>query len=176
MTKAMGERLWLARNDKDAFLPTMFSAVRYGNVMGSNGSVIPIWREQAARGEPITVRSPETTRFFMRVEDALDLVMKVVSNMQGGEIFVPAGTPAFELYDLARCFQDERYWDIQPLGSHEKQHEVLIAPGEYHEPALEGAWKVLPDVPDGWWGIDDKFCSKTAKRISGEEVIRQIGA
>jgi len=174
MTKAIAERLWLARNETGTFLQTMFSAVRYGNVMGSNGSVIPIWREQAERGDRITVRYPETTRFFMQPASAVKLVIDAINNMQGGEIFVPANTPAFALYDLAECFQERSEWHMEPLGAHEKQHEALVAPGEYHEPAFTGAWRVWPDMAVDNFTVDKMFCSKTAHRISGQEVIDRL--
>lgn len=175
MTKAIGERIWLARNDIGGALPARFSAVRYGNVMGSNGSVLKVWRERRAQGLPIVVREPETTRFFMTVDDAVKLVDDALLLMEGGEIFVPTNTPAFGLYDLANEVEpDDTYWQRAPLGPREKQHEALIAPGEYFEPVDE-----LPDEPlvrvwpnrSGGFSVPSNFTSNGARRLTGVEAI-----
>jgi UDP-N-acetylglucosamine 4,6-dehydratase len=72
-TKALAERLWNGWNVYSAGTRTRFSATRYGNVMGSTGSVLPLWRAQAERGEPLTVTHPAMSRFWMRMEEAVEL-------------------------------------------------------------------------------------------------------
>lgn len=171
VTKAAGERIWLAYNVPGL---TLFGAVRYGNVMGSNGSVLKLWRERLAKGLPIEVREPSTTRYFMRPSDAVDLVWLALNRMRGGDIFVPTTTPAFDLHDLARAVTDESNWKRTLLGPREKLHERLLAPGEYYEAVEDtNAVRVYPhyasqaDMPD--WA-----CSLTAPRMTGAAVVAQL--
>lgn len=174
VTKAAGERLWCGANGGRARWTTRFTAVRYGNVMGSNGSVLQLWRSRLAAGQPIVVREPGTTRFFMAVEDAVGVVLQALYAMHGGEIFVPRHTPAFALYDLARKVQpDERQWQRQPLGGREKQHERLVAPGECVEPYSDDFVRVWPQEAGGF-EVAQEFCSEHAARLSGDEVIRRL--
>jgi UDP-N-acetylglucosamine 4,6-dehydratase len=177
MTKAVGERLWTQRNERARELEhlTRFSVVRYGNVMGSNGSVVQLWRQRLAQGLPIGVREPETTRFFMRVEDAVQLVFSALAWMTGGEIFVPSTTPAFALNDLAReVVPAAKDWQMLPLGPREKQHEVLLAPGEYAEACSETMVRVWPDRP-GPFTVPPAFNSATARRLTGAETTALLG-
>lgn len=171
VTKAVGERIWLDHNNRDGS-SAMFSAVRYGNVAGSNGSVLQVWRKRLASGQPIIVRSPDTTRFFMTVQDALVMVELALEHMRGGEIFVPTMTPAFALHDLALAVVPDRdKWITMPLGPREKQHEVLIAPGEYWENAGYGLYRIWP-MRAGSFEVPVYACSSAAIRLSGTEVIQ----
>lgn len=173
VTKAAGERIWLDHHHANSNLAMRFSAVRYGNVMGSNGSVLRIWRERLAKQLPIIVRSPSTTRFFMRVQDAVQMIFDALLYMDGGEIFVPSTTPAFSLHDVALCVAPRSEWCIEPLGPREKQHELLVAPGEYHEVVSDKLCKIIPDVA-GEFGIPDWACSRTARQLDGKTVIEML--
>jgi len=171
MTKAVAEKLWLGSTEPGG---TRFSAVRYGNVMGSNGSVIPIWQSQIARGEPITVRTPETTRFFMRKQDAVKLVIDALVYMQGGETFIPGDVPAFSLHDLAEQFEpDYSKWLLLPLSAGEKVHEVLVAPGECVEAVLPKLYRIVHNKA-GKFEVADEFKSQTARRIAAQELLAQL--
>lgn len=169
-TKAIAEYLWNSHNTAT----TLFSAVRYGNVMGSNGSVIPIWRQQVARGLPIMVRTPDTTRFFMLKSQAVDLVQQALREMQGGETFIPGDIPAFSLHDLAEQFEpDYSKWLLLPLSAGEKVHEVLVAPGECVEAVLPKLYRIVHNKA-GKFEVADEFKSQTARRIAAQELLVQL--
>lgn len=142
--------------------PTIFSLVRYGNVVASRGSVIPIWREQAARGEPLTITDPQMTRFWMSVESAVDLVIKGLA-AQHGEIWV-AKMGALSIDDMA-CLAGLSHCKLRIIGlrSDEKLHEDLI---HTDEPTIDmGEHYVI--TPAGRRGT--AYRSDTARRLRGDE-------
>lgn len=173
ITKAAGERLWCASNAPLNFCQTRFACVRYGNVMGSNGSVLQLWRRQLQDGCPITVRDPETSRFCMTLERAVGLITFALERMQGGEIFVPADTPAFWLHDLARTVASEETWLRDPLGPREKVHEVLLAPGECVEYASRDTVIVWPQRAGDAY-VPPQFTSQGTRRLTGEETVKLL--
>lgn len=118
-TKALAESLFLTANDPQ-FGPR-FSVVRYGNVAGSTGSVIPTWR--AARGV-VTLTDPGCTRFWMKREEAAELVVGTLSTMRGGEVAIP-DLPAFRLGDLAEAM--DLKVRVVGLSDWEKKHESMDA-------------------------------------------------
>lgn len=168
-TKALAEGLWLAYGRNYG---TIYSAVRYGNVMGSNGSVIPYWKAQVERGDSILVRVPEPTRFCMLPIDAVNLVMYAIDYATGGDIFIHSGRGAFSIHELARYYQPEATWLTQELGLGEKQHEALVAPGECIEvvDAVNGIYRVNA-WQSGPFVVDPLFISNTAPRLTAQEVI-----
>jgi len=87
-TKLMGERLVTAANLNQEVGETIFSSVRFGNVLGSNGSVVPVFEEQIIKGGPVTLTDRRMTRFIMSVDQTVDLVKKSLETAQGGEVFV----------------------------------------------------------------------------------------
>jgi FlaA1/EpsC-like NDP-sugar epimerase len=99
-TKRMAELVCLAAAASGA--PTRFLAVRFGNVLGSNGSVIPLFKRQIARGGPVTVTHPEMRRFFMTVSEAAQLVLQTAAMGSGGEVFVLDMGEPVRIVDLAR--------------------------------------------------------------------------
>ena len=133
-TKRLAERLCLAVNNRGA---TRFVIVRFGNVLGSNGSVIPKFREQIAQGGPVTVTHPEIVRYFMTIPEAAQLVLQAGLMGQGGEIFVLEMGDPVRIVDLARDMirlsgfsEDEVKIEFTGLRPGEKLYEELLADDE----------------------------------------------
>lgn len=123
LSKAMAEDLLLAANNTVGRAGPQFTVCRYGNVAGSTGSVIPKWRELIARGEAIEVTDPECTRFWMTVEQAVDVV---ISTMHGDSKMVIPNLRAFRLIDLAIALgAPPGKTRVTRLPAWEKQHETL---------------------------------------------------
>ncbi|KGP75882.1 polysaccharide biosynthesis protein [Desulfosporosinus sp. Tol-M] len=129
ISKAMQERILIAAN---VMLPkTRFICVRYGNVLASRGSVIPLFHEQLKHGGPITITTKEMTRFLLPLESAVDTIFAVLQGAKPGEIFIPK-IPAARIGDLAKVLIGDRTIAINYTGIRpgEKVHEILISEEE----------------------------------------------
>lgn len=126
-TKLCADKLFVAANSYGGSSGTRFSCVRYGNVVGSRGSVIPFFLGRKSAGVlPIT--HPEMTRFWITLEQGVSLVLSALDWMHGGEIFVPK-IPSMKVVDLARAIAPECRLEIIGIRAGEKLHEVMI-PGD----------------------------------------------
>jgi UDP-N-acetylglucosamine 4,6-dehydratase/5-epimerase len=130
ISKAMAEKLMVAKARMQSRGETVFCATRYGNVMASRGSVIPLFLSQLAEGQPLTVTDPKMTRFLMSLEDSLDLVLYAYEHGRQGDIFVQKA-PAATLGDLAQALSEVwgRDTGVQIIGTRhgEKLYESLIS-------------------------------------------------
>lgn len=127
-TKLCAEKLFLAANSYTGHGRTRFSIVRYGNVVGSRGSVVPLFQEQRTNGT-ITITDPRMTRFWITLEEGVALVVRCVETMHGGEVFVPK-IPSMSVVDLADVVAPgcrKKFIGIRPG---EKIHEVLLMEDE----------------------------------------------
>jgi UDP-N-acetylglucosamine 4,6-dehydratase len=124
-TKLCADKLFVAANSYSGHHKTRFSVVRYGNVVGSRGSVVPRFLELRKTGR-IPITDPRMTRFWITLEQAADFVLDSFSRMEGGEIFVPK-IPSMKITDLARAIAPECKTEIVGIRSGEKLHEVMVA-------------------------------------------------
>lgn len=123
-SKALAESLFLTANNIYPHGPRC-AVVRYGNVWKSTGSVVPLWQEMIAAGaRKVPVTDPHATRFFMRLEEAVDLVLNTLITMKGGEVMVP-WLPAYRVGDLVAALGVEM--DVIGMPEHEKKHEQMRA-------------------------------------------------
>ena len=121
-SKALAESLFLnANNDRGANGP-IFACVRYGNVAGSTGSIIPTWREILKATDTVPVRDPEATRFWMERDEAVELVLRTAETMKGGELAIPE-LPAYRVADLAEAMGARM--NVTGANSYEKRHEAM---------------------------------------------------
>ena len=128
-TKLLMERLFVSANYYKGERKTKFACVRYGNVLGSRGSIIPKFIEQIISGDKITITDPNMTRFNITIDQALDLIFRVIKNTVGGDIHIPkldaykVGDMKDVLLDLMDCKNEEKRIPVR-IG--EKHHEILI--------------------------------------------------
>ncbi len=127
-TKLCADKLFIGAGVYTGARETRFGVVRYGNVIGSRGSVIPLFLEQRGRGV-LSITDPRMTRFWIALEQAVGFVINSLERMQGGEIFVPK-LPSMRLIDLARAIAPDCRHDIVGIRPGEKLHEVLLTEDE----------------------------------------------
>jgi len=149
MSKALMEKVAVAkgRNLKDG--ETVICRTRYGNVMASRGSVIPLFVEQIKRGGPITITNPDMTRFMMSLDDAVELVLYAFKHGEQGDLFVQK-SPAVTIADLAQAIKELKKSDVEikniGIRHGEKVYETLITREEMENAVDLGQYyKVVPD-------------------------------
>lgn len=152
-SKLAADKIFVAANHLSGSIGTRFSVVRYGNVVGSRGSVIPLYRRligEGAKALPIT--DERMTRFWITLSQGVDFVISCLDSMHGGEIFVPK-IPSMRVVDLARCMAPDLEHEIVGIRPGEKLHEVMV-PADDSRMTLE-----LPDYyviqpAFNWWSSE----------------------
>lgn len=171
ISKAMMEKVFVAKSRNVDATKTAICGTRYGNVMASRGSVIPLFVNQINAGIPITITDPDMTRYMMTLDDAVDLVLYAFEHGNSGDIFVQKA-PAATMETLARALTrllGKPDHPIQIIGTRhgEKKHETLLSREEMaHAQDLGGYFRVPPDLRDLNYG---KYVEQGEKRISGAE-------
>jgi len=155
-TKLVSDKLFVAGNayvgDKD----TLFSVVRYGNVAGSRGSIIPFFKSLIKDGEVnVPITDCRMTRFWITLDEAVDLVIKAISEAKGGELYVKK-CPSFKITDLAKALKSDCNFDNIGIRPGEKLHEVMITEEDSRTTVeYDDHYIIYPDL-DWWTKIDNK--------------------
>jgi len=148
MTKALMERIFSEANLECP--ATRFVCVRYGNVIASRGSVVPLFLDQIARGGPVTITTEEMTRFLLSLDRAVETVFAAIEGARAGETYVPRVSAA-RIVDVASTLIDGRGIDITVTGVRpgEKTHEIMVSEEECHRTIARGEYYViLPMLPE----------------------------
>jgi len=161
-TKLTSDKLFVAANNIKGNNPIKFSVVRYGNVMGSNGSVIPFFMSKRREGVlPIT--DPNMTRFNISLEGGVKMVMHALENAWGGEIFIPK-IPSYRILDVAEAVAPECEKRVVGIRPGEKIHEEMITPSDsYYTYDLGKYYTIIPAIPK--WDIEKFKMNFNAKLV-----------
>jgi UDP-N-acetylglucosamine 4,6-dehydratase len=147
-TKLCAEKMFVQANAYAGAKETRFSCARYGNVVGSRGSVIPVFLDQKRRGK-VTITDPRMTRFWLTLEQGVRFVIRCLEQMHGGEIFVPK-IPSMRLVDLAETVAPGCQVEYIGIRPGEKLHEVLVSEDEARQTLeMEDMYVIQPSHP--WW-------------------------
>lgn len=186
-TKLLAEKLITAGNYHKGTKNTIFSTVRFGNVMGSNGSVIPLFKKQIKEQSLVTITNRGMTRFMMTLTQAIDLIIESTEIAKGGEIFI-FKMPTINICDLAESmFPNNKFIDIKTIGmiQGEKLYEELMTDDEaQHALERKDMYILLPQIDDEYFSVDKHsynafpmtsniFVSKNATPLS-KRKIKQI--
>lgn len=169
-TKLCAEKTFIAANALSAGR-TAFSVVRYGNVVGSRGSVVPLFKKLKEQGKPLTITDPEMTRFWITMDQAIDLVDLAIRTMRWNEIFIPK-IPSMKVVDLADAIDPNGQRMMVGIRPGEKIHECLIPEeenaydgGDHYvilppglpstKPKVERGWRYTSGTNDKWLSLDD---------------------
>jgi len=154
-TKLTADKLFVAANNYSHSYGTTFSVVRYGNVMGSRGSVIPFWKSLADAGQPLPITDLRMTRFWISIEQAVQFVMDSLEIMHGGELYVPR-IPSMRIIDLASAVAPEAKLEEVGMRPGEKLHEEMISADDSRRTFLIGDRYVVTPVVAEWGYITPK--------------------
>jgi UDP-N-acetylglucosamine 4,6-dehydratase len=184
-TKLCAEKLFIQGNAYAGHRGTRFACARYGNVVGSRGSVIPLFLEQRVNGK-VTVTDAQMTRFWVTLEHGVQFVIKCIESMHGGEIFVPK-IPSMDIMDMVKAAAPGCAVEYIGIRPGEKLHEVLISEDEAHRTLeLEDMFIIKPAHP--WWKTEHwpegrpvpagyRYSSNTnTNRLSVGELERMIAS
>jgi UDP-N-acetylglucosamine 4,6-dehydratase/5-epimerase len=154
-TKLCAEKIIVQGNAYAAQSETRLACVRYGNVVGSRGSVVPVFRKQIAENGRLTITDERMTRFWITLRQAVDLVLFAIDHAIGGEIFIPK-IPSMRVVDLAEAMAPGLPTDIIGIRPGEKLHELLLTSDESRHSIDAGeVYVVLPEQP--WWNDHPKW-------------------
>jgi UDP-N-acetylglucosamine 4,6-dehydratase (inverting) len=181
-TKLVAEKLFVQGNAYSGAGGTHFSCVRYGNVIGSRGSVIPVFQQQRASGK-ITITDERMTRFWITLEQGVRFVIHCIGLMQGGEVYVPK-IPSMQIVDLAEVVAPGCERETRGIRPGEKLHEVLVSRDESrYTLEFEDMYLIQPVHP--WWQVQElpgarpmaegtKFGSDTNTWWLSRDELRQM--
>ena len=161
-TKLASDKLFIAANNIKGSQDIKFSVVRYGNVMGSNGSVIPFFINKKASGV-IPITDPNMTRFNISLDDGVKMVLHALENSWGGELYVPK-IPSYKILDIAEAVAPECAREIIGIRPGEKIHEEMITPSDsFNTYDLGKYYVILPSQTN--WSLPDFIEKFNAKKV-----------
>ena len=168
-TKLCSDKLFISANNHTGLNPTNFSVVRYGNVLGSRGSVVPVFKEQCNRAGIISITDERMTRFSITIREGVDFVLRCLEQMWGGELFVPK-IPSYRIGDLAKAVAPDvpiQYIGIRPG---EKLHEEMItATDSFSTLEFREKYVICPPEPTKWLTKD--FQENSDPLGKGKKVV-----
>jgi len=186
-TKLCSDKLFVAANAYSGFHGTRFSVVRYGNVVGSRGSVIPYFLAQRGTGR-LTITDPRMTRFLITLDQGVDFVLRSIEDMQGGEVFVPK-IPTVGVMDLARVIAPNCVHETIGIRPGEKLHEAMIGEDDARLTIEYDDYYVIQPTHSFWNHVDYmagrpgqlcpegfKYTSDTNPRRLSDDEIRELVA
>ena len=171
MTKSLQERILISANVLNA--RTRFICVRYGNVLASRGSVIPLFHDQIRNGGPLTITHPKMTRFLLSLDQAVDTVFAALRGARAGETFIPRA-PSASVMNIAKALVGSRRIPIRITGIRpgEKLHEVLVSEEEVHHCVKRGAYYAIrPMLPELRSGKGRESNALSREYSSGDNVL-----
>ncbi len=174
MTKAIQERIFTSANVLNK--KTRFMCVRYGNVLASRGSVIPLFHDQIRNGGPVTLTVPDMTRFLISLNQAVDTVFAAIKNGKPGETFVPRA-PSATVDNIAKALIGNRKIDIKVVGIRpgEKMHEIMISEEEIHHCRRVGDYFAIKSMLPEISSTEDQTTELKGEYSSGTDVLDLAG-
>lgn len=182
-TKLAAEKLTVQSNAYSGDRPTRFSCVRYGNVVGSRGSVVPVFLRQRESGK-LSITDENMTRFWLSLEQGVRFVLRCIEQMQGGEVFVPK-LSSTTIVDLARAIAPDAELEVVGIRPGEKMHEVLVSEDEARTAVeLDDMYVIQP--PQGPWYVHSwekkgkalpegfRYASNENPRMLSRQEIKEI--
>ena len=183
-TKLVAEKLFVQANSYSGNGPTRFACVRYGNVVGSRGSVVPVFLKQRHTGT-VTITDTRMTRFWLTLDQGVAFVLKAIERMHGGEVFVPV-IPSMRITDLAEAIAPNCKINEIGIRPGEKLHEALLSEDEARTAiGVDGMYVIKPS--HSWWSVgnwpegepvspDFRYESNTnTEWLSPEELRSMVG-
>jgi len=173
MTKSIQERIITAANILNP--KTRFVCVRYGNVLASRGSVIPLFHEQIKNGGPVTITVPEMTRFLLSLDQAVDTVFAALRDAKRGETYVP-NAPSATVMNIAKTLIGDRNIEIKITGIRpaEKMHEIMVSDEEATRCEKRGGYFVIRPMLPELLDLSEPFVNALNKEFSSEDTVLDL--
>lgn len=185
-TKLVSDKLFIAANNIKGDNPIRFSVVRYGNVMGSNGSVIPFFIKKKKEGAIIPITDERMTRFNISLQDGVEMVLHAMENAWGGEIFVPK-IPSYTITDVAEAIAPHSKKEVVGIRPGEKLHEEMITSSDSFSTYDLGKYYVILPQVTNWdrekfikdhnaQSVEEGFCynSGTNEEWTNSAELREL--
>lgn len=154
-TKLTADKLFVAANNYSYSYNTAMAVVRYGNVMGSRGSVIPFFQKLIAEGKPLPITDPHMTRFWITLPQAVRFVIDSFDSMHGGELYVPR-IPSMRIMDLVEALKPGAETTVVGIRPGEKLHEEMIASDDSYRTLRQADRYVVQPTVKEWWFKDSE--------------------